>query len=156
MKKEKRSKITRIFTFILMFLIITIVIFFSNREKIIILISHLSHKNELRFVEQFLNDFKKYEFENPNVKKYFLDDEAPKLLEMMIYYDNNLQKRDYIIGTIASNENYPNDFLVSLATKEKGKILDWIQIIMIKKSGKYYVKKFQLMENFPGPPNVWD
>ncbi len=162
MKKERRSKVVSILTFILIFLIIVIALFFTNKKKIAILISHLSHKNELKFVEQFLNDFKNNDLDN--LRKYFLEERNIEILKILKHYDKDLQKRNYYIEVISSylyddekkKSIKRSDWAgVQLSTKKNGKKLRWIDVFIVKRNGKYYIEHFQVSEHFPRPPNQY-
>lgn len=162
MKKNKKrySKFFSIAKYTLLSLFVLLIIAFAFRKNIWISISHLSHKNELRFVKEFLFDLNNNEIDK--LRKYFLNDRNIKILKLLIQYDNNLQNRNYYIGGIISElyDDKEKKYIkrsdwasIDLYTKENGKKLNWIEIFIIKKNGKYYIDHFQISEHFPRPPN---
>lgn len=131
-------------------------------KDIFIMITHLSHKNEMIFIKTFLKDFKNKDIEN--LRGYFLNEKNNiRVLKFMKMHDKNLQERIYYIDEFLpcyrldkktfKDVKVKNKSCVILSTIEKGKILNWIEIFIIKENDMYFIEHFQISEYFPRPPN---
>ncbi len=162
MKIKKSSKFFRICKYTFLSMLLLALLLFVFKKDIFILITHLSYKSELSFTKKFLKDFKDNNSEK--LRGYFLNEKLiVRQLKFMKMYDKQLHTRIYYIDEFLlcyrfdeitrKSIKIKDEFCVKISTRENGKRLDWIEIYIIKKNGKYYIDHFQISEHFPRPPN---
>lgn len=164
MNKKKSRKFFVILKYAIISISLLVLLLLAFKKDLLILITHLSHKSEISFIETFLKDFKTKDIEN--LREYFLGERERnimKALKFMKMYDKQLQTRIYFIGeffTVSEyNEKVGKEILrkdlfgFELSTMENGIIRHWIDIFIIKKNSNYYIDHFQISEYFPRPPN---
>jgi hypothetical protein len=164
MNNKRSGKVSDILKYAFLSIILLVLLLLAFKKDLLILITHLSHKNEIRFTKTFLKDFKTKDIEN--LREYFLKERernTMRALKFMKMYDKQLQTRIYFIGEFFTVSEYNEKagkeilrkdlFGFELSTMENGIRLHWIDIFIIKKKNKYYIESFQISEYFPRPPN---
>ena len=151
--KPKSCKVFFRLMYILFFLLVICILIFFNRESLGLFISKFLHKQEIAFVKNFLHDFKNTDLEN--LSEYFLNSKTIEILKYLEKYDNDLQKRDYFIEGIATNDDGDKTSLIKLSTNKNGKKLSWIELVIIYRNYRYYIFKVQISINFPLPSDVF-
>jgi len=162
MNNKRSGKFFVILKYAIISISLLVLLLLAFKKDILILITHLSHQDEIRFIKTFLKDFKTKDIEN--LREYFLDEKINmRALKFMKIYDKQLQTRIYFIGeffTVSEyNEKAGKDILrkdlfgFELSTMRNGIIRHWIDILIIKKNDKYYINNFLISEYFPRPPN---
>lgn len=153
--KKKRSKSCKVFfglMYTLIFLLVICILIYFNREALGLFISKFLHKKEIDFVKNFLHDFKNTDLDN--LREYFLNYRTIEVLKNLRNYDHDLQKRDYFIEEIATNDDGDKTSFIKLSTNENGKRLSWIELVIIYRKDRYYILKVQISINFPQPSDV--
>jgi hypothetical protein len=162
MNNKRRGKFFVTLKYAVISISLLMLLLLAFKKDLLILITHLSHKNEIRFIKTFLKDFKTKDIEN--LREYFLDEKINmRALKFMNIYDKHLKTRNYFLDEFVScyrDDKKTRKLLkikdkccIKLSTLENGKKLDWIEIFIIKKNSKYYIEHFQISEYFPRPPN---